>query len=75
MICHWPGQEHPFEHHGLVMLVLLYNDHCNMLCTIESCHPKQHKTLFSHTSTNYIAKALLSDTREHSSSSCYGKFY
>ena len=39
------------------------NDHSNMLCTMESCQTKQYKILLSHTITNYIAKALLSDSR------------
>ena len=66
MICHWPCLKHPFEHHGLVILGLLYPDVCNMLCTMEFCHPKQ--ILLSHTTLNYIAKPLLSDNKEHSSS-------
>ena len=62
--------ECPLEHHGLEVLVLLYHDNCNMLCTMESCHLKQCRILLSYTNTNYIEKPLLSDTREHSSSSC-----
>ena len=58
--------ERPFQHDGIVILVLLYNDLCNMLCTMDSCHPKQHIILLSHTSTSYTEKALLNDTREHS---------
>ena len=66
MLCHWPCLEHQLEHHGLEMLVLLYHDHCNMLCTMESFCPKQHIILLSHSSTNYTAKALLSNTWQES---------
>ena len=34
-----------------------------MLYSMETCHPKQHIILLSHTSTNYREKALLNDTR------------
>ena len=34
-----------------------------MLCSMETCHPKQHIILLSHTTTNYREKALLNDTR------------
>ena len=73
MIYHWPCLAHPLEHHGLVILVLLYHDHSNMLCTVESCHPKQHIILLSQT-TMYIAKPLLSDTIREHSLSIRGKF-
>ena len=53
MICHWPHFEHPLEHHGLVMLVQLYNDQRHMLCTMESGQTEQDIILMSYTSTNY----------------------
>ena len=56
--------EHPLEHHGLVIIVLLYNDHCSMLCAMEFRHSKQDIILLSVFSIDYIARALLNDTRE-----------
>ena len=53
IICHWPYLEHPLEHHGLIIIVLLYHYHSDMLCTLASCHPKQDIIIMLHTSTNY----------------------
>ena len=50
---HSPCLEHPLEHHGLVMFVLLYHDHWNMLCTMESGQSEQDTIFMSYTSTNY----------------------
>ena len=60
---HWPCLKHQLEHHGLVIIVLVYHDLCHMLWIIESCNPKQHIILSSHTSKNYYvySKVLLSD--------------
>ena len=56
--------ENLLEHHGLVILVLLYNDLCGMLCEMESHHSKQDIILLSVYSIDYVARALLNDTRE-----------
>ena len=52
MTCHWPRLEYPLEHNGLVMLVLLYPDLWNILCTMESGQTEQDIILMSWTSAN-----------------------
>ena len=65
MICHWPLHEHPLEHNGLVILVLLYNDLVGMLSTMDLRHPKQDVIFLSLFSIHNIIKTLQSDTRKH----------
>ena len=48
------------------MLLLLYHDHWNMLCTMESCQTEEDIISMSYTSTNYdVYNTFLDQSKVH----------